>query len=106
MLLDGIDHRMMEWMFSGDFNWLFIIGGAFIFFILIIIIVYALTREKHQPPEEIESKLTINQNLGLYNNVNGIKDDILNFCPNCGEKIDRSDLKFCPNCGSAFKRND
>ncbi len=104
MLLDGYDHQMMDWQFWGAFTWLFIIGGIIILFILItIILFYTLNRGKHQISKDLQSRVKINQNMKLNNKIDSINRDMLNFCPNCGEKVYISDIKYCPNCGWELK---
>ncbi|MFX1295883.1 MAG: zinc ribbon domain-containing protein [Promethearchaeota archaeon] len=106
MLLDENEHHMMDWIFWGNFNWLVIISALIIFFILIIIILYALKRNEYQETEYIQAKPTNNQNLGLSIKIDGIKDEKLNFCPNCGAKISKSFLKYCSRCGFEFKQRN
>ncbi|MFX1363745.1 MAG: zinc ribbon domain-containing protein [Promethearchaeota archaeon] len=100
---NGYDHHMRDWQFWGDFTWLFIIGGIIILFILIIILFYTLDRGKHQISEDLQSRATIDQNTKRFSKIDSINHDMLNFCPNCGVKVDNSNIKYCTNCGWELK---
>ncbi|MFX1593951.1 MAG: hypothetical protein ACFFCL_14765 [Promethearchaeota archaeon] len=95
---DNISH-MMDW---GSNGWIYMILGGIFFLLIVVILLYLLSRGFRQ------NTLTNTLNYEAYGNpkISSVKEngeksnETTYFCPSCGVNLDGRTSKFCPICGS------
>jgi hypothetical protein len=104
MLLDGsyFGHYMMDW----DFNhWIPMILGGITVLLALIVILYIIiqSNQKTNEQELIIAQEEMNKQDESKVEYKG-KDDLedIQFCFNCGTKLDDKQLRYCPTCGVKF----
>ena len=104
--------NMMDWGWVSNM-WFYMILGMGIVLLIVIILIFRLTRRNHQDDssqprsrgnhhieEKIKPQAQINQRSVSSGAVEDINQKITFFCHICGEKLDDRTLKICPYCGS------
>lgn len=102
MLLDGsyFGHHMMDWDLAQMIPMIF---GGITIIIAIIVILYIII-ESNRSSYKI-SQLNTQTPIGNHHNLKRVdyredKSEEINFCFNCGVKLDREQLQYCPSCGT------
>lgn len=104
--------NMMDWGWVSNM-WFYMILGMGIVLLIVIILIFKLTRRNHQDnssqvrsggnhhiKEKIRTQAQINQRSGSHGAAEDINQKIPLFCHICGEKLEDRALKICPYCGS------
>ncbi|MHA2339816.1 MAG: hypothetical protein ACXACX_21105 [Candidatus Hodarchaeales archaeon] len=103
---------MMDWDWGSNM-WFYMILGMGIFLLIAAILIYLLTRRRHQYDsskersrrnhhieERAKTQTQSNQKSLSAVTVEDVNQKIPFFCPICGENLDDRTLKYCPYCGS------
>ncbi|KKM13670.1 hypothetical protein LCGC14_1713870 [marine sediment metagenome] len=91
--------NMMDWSWVSNM-WPFMILGMGIVILIVIILIFKLTRRNHRNEEKIKTRTQINRRSVSPGAVEDINQKTPFFCHICGEKLDDRTLKICPYCGS------
>ncbi len=95
---DDVNH-MMDW---GSNGWIYMILGGILFLLIVVILIYFLSRSTRQ----YDFTNTLNHEASDNSKITSVKEneeelnEIAYFCPTCGEKLDGRTSKYCPFCGS------
>jgi len=103
MILDEMHEEgqhMMDWGTWGFINWILMIIGWIVFFLIVIVLLYFLSRETRQIVVHDIKQVQTKKNLEYTNNTAENIRKKAYFCPNCGEKLDKRTQKYCKRCGS------
>jgi len=99
MILDNGDnlthHMMMDWELG---NWIYIILGLGIILLIVLILgfIFLYNNRKNISNHKDLQNTVQNQRENEINDNNFQK---VNFCYNCGKKLDDNQSKFCLFCG-------
>ncbi len=92
------DMDMMDW---GQYMWLYMLVGAILFLIFIIILLRILNHKSYQHERSTIFADKKDQKPIENKNIENKQQKII-LCPNCKEEISDRNLKYCPYCGVQF----
>lgn len=98
MLFDSNHSDIMGMMDWGPNFWIILIFGVVAFFLIVIILLYMLTKGSNQSRNKEISTVRMPKNLAK--NIQSKKFRAKGeFCPNCGQKIRDKSITYCSFCG-------